>query len=174
MGEEDDSRPFTCANIPNPLLGAESAILQKKVERASSFFGLAIEVMLVDNWGDPSHMGLTSIALLDAANRQPIALRPDQVTVSLPAVLEGDLMTPGEVAKLIDGVDVTTDESHMWVCPTTPHPHSSSPQLPSLTITLDTPTSLGGLRVWNYNTSMEESYKGVQMCGCVFIVCAFC
>ena len=160
--EDDNCRPFTCANTP-----AESAIRQpgsKVGGRVSDFCGMSIELVLAENWGAPGRMGLTSVALLEAGSRQPVALRPDQVTVSLAA----DPMTPegaesGEVARLVDGVDVTTDESHMWACPV-PRPQSptSSPQFPSITFTLDTPTSLAGLRVWNYNASMEDSYKGVS------------
>lgn len=122
-------------------------------------FGLSVEVVLADNWGDSCDIGLTSIALLEAGSRQPIALRPDQITFSHPA-LEGDLVTSSEVARLVDGVNITTEESHMWVCPR-PESSPSPSQFPSLLFTLDTPTSLAGLRVWNYNASMEDSYKGV-------------
>lgn len=45
----------------------------------------------------------------------------------------------------------------MWLVP---HPSSSHP--PTLTITLSTPTPLQGLKVWNYNKSLEDSYCGVS------------
>ena len=158
VGEEDDCRPFTSANIPNLSNYAESAT-STSGSKASNF-GSIVEVVLADNWGDPSHIGLTSIALLEVDSRQPMALRPDQLTISLP-LLEGDQggvegCGSNEVAKLIDGNDITTDEAHMWACPT-PHPQ----HCPSLIFELDTPTSLRGLRVWNYNAAMEDSYKGV-------------
>ena len=52
---------------------------------------------------------------------------------------------------------MTTDEDHMCLVPLP----SSSP--PTLTLTLGTPTPLLGLRVWNYNRSLEDSYSGVRL-----------
>ena len=49
------------------------------------------------------------------------------------------------------------DEDHMCLVPLP----SSSP--PTLTLTLGTPTPLLGLRVWNYNRSLEDSYSGVRL-----------
>ena len=66
--------------------------------------------------------------------------------------------TPPHTHRLIDGINVTTDEDHMWFVPL---PSSSSP--PILTLTLGTPTPLLGLRVWNYNGSLEDSYSGVRL-----------
>lgn len=162
---DPQDRPFTSASFAKPIPEPNSADSAKMTPRGglrdSITTGSTVEVALASNWGDPSYMGLTSIALLEADSRQPIALRPDQITLSLPA-MEG-VGTNFEVAKLIDEVHLTTDAAHMWACPV-PHPShsSSSSQCPSLTFTLDTPTSLGGLRVWNYNASMEDSYKGVR------------
>ena len=58
--------------------------------------------------------------------------------------------------RLVDGVNVTTDDQHMWLAPLTPGTQHT------LTLTLDTPTALSALRVWNYNKSAEDTYRGVS------------
>ena len=59
------------------------------------------------------------------------------------------------VGRLVDGVNLTTEDGHMWLAPFTPgNPHT-------LTITLGTPSLLTAVRVWNYNRSLEDSYHGV-------------
>lgn len=162
-----DDRPFTSASISKPmqdpsLAGSVKSLSVTSRLKADNFTGSVVQVTLSSNWGDPSYMGLTSIALLEAGSRQPIALRPDQLTLSLPGVAEGAGME-FEVSRLLDRTNLTTDADHMWVCPM-PHPvNSLCAQCPCLTITLDTPMVLGGLRVWNYNVSMEDSYKGVKL-----------
>ncbi len=114
-----------------------------------------MQIILENNWGDPFHIGLTSIGLLEANSRQLIPLRPDQLSLSFCDENE-DSENP-ELQKLVDGVDVTNDPSHMWSCPVKP----SAQHCPTITVTLDAPTAIHGIRVWNYNATMEDSFKGV-------------
>ena len=60
------------------------------------------------------------------------------------------------VPRLVDRVNVTTDDQHMWLAPLSPGTQHT------LTLTLDTPTALSALRVWNYNKSVEDTYRGVS------------
>jgi hypothetical protein len=96
------------------------------------------------------------VALLQADTREPLHLRDDQLE-------EGGLERGGEnnMAAMVDGVNVTTDVEHMYLCPTTTTTMTSSGHV-TITLTLDTPTRLYGLRIWNYNASLEDSYKGVS------------
>ena len=79
------------------------------------------------------------------------------------------------VANLLDGVNLTRDDLHMWLAPFTPsHPHT-------VTITFTTPITLALVRVWvcgydvvctctylppthtqNYNKSRIHSHRGVR------------
>ena len=156
---ESDDRPFTSSS--SATLDSILADMKRHGSKSESFVGTVVEVILGENWGDPSCMGLTGIDLLMADSRQPITLRQDQLTLSVSGGSDDGFSRRTrqylEVARLVDGVNVTTDAAHMWTCPL-PRPSFHL----SLTFTLDTPTSLAGLRVWNYNQSMEESYNGVR------------
>lgn len=57
--------------------------------------------------------------------------------------------------KLADGVTSTCDDVHMWLAPFSPGKEHL------LTIKLPQPETLKGLRVWNYNKSLDDSYRGV-------------
>lgn len=60
------------------------------------------------------------------------------------------------ICRLVDGVNVTTDDRHMWLIPFTPgRSHVLRIQLPA-------PTILMGLRVWNYNKSPEDTLRGAR------------
>ena len=62
------------------------------------------------------------------------------------------------VGRLVDGRNVTKDEDHMWS-------FSKNPRVTwavKLTISLVTRTDLVGLRLWNYNPSLDDSFVGVK------------
>ena len=59
--------------------------------------------------------------------------------------------------RLIDGVNITMSDEHMWLIPFTLGENHL------LTVTLKQPMDITGLRVWNYNKSSESTYRGVCM-----------
>lgn len=57
--------------------------------------------------------------------------------------------------RLIDGHNITTDDQHMWLIPFSyGEPHT-------LNIIFNKAQTIAGLRIWNYNKSPEDSYRGV-------------
>lgn len=61
---------------------------------------------------------------------------------------------------MIDGQNITTDDEHMWLIP------FSSGAEHWLTAQMPTAHTLTGLRVWNYNKSPEDTYRGVRPAHC--------
>jgi len=57
--------------------------------------------------------------------------------------------------KLIDGHNVTTEMDHMWLA-------DISDERITITITFNTDVHPTGMRIWNYNASLELSYCGVR------------
>jgi len=62
--------------------------------------------------------------------------------------------------RLIDGHNITTDDQHMWLIPFSyGEPHT-------VDVTFNKAQTITGLRIWNYNKSSEDSYRGVRNCFC--------
>jgi len=59
--------------------------------------------------------------------------------------------------RLFDGENVTCDDYHMWLCP------FSTKEKVRIMITLSVSKRLHGLRIWNYNKSPDDTYRGVNL-----------
>lgn len=57
---------------------------------------------------------------------------------------------------LIDGVNVTMSDEHMWMVP------FSEGENHLLVIDLRTEMEVSGLRIWNYNKSPDDTFRGVS------------
>ncbi|KAF0710994.1 hypothetical protein AaE_012294, partial [Aphanomyces astaci] len=57
--------------------------------------------------------------------------------------------------ELVDGVNVTCDDTHMWLVP-------FEGGKAEVRVHLATETTVYGLDVWNYNKSAEDTYRGVK------------
>lgn len=58
--------------------------------------------------------------------------------------------------KLINGHNITTDMNHMWLTDVISNKNVI------ITITFNTDVYIIGMRIWNYNASLELSYCGVR------------
>jgi protein JBTS26 len=58
--------------------------------------------------------------------------------------------------RLFDGEHVTCDDHHMWLCP------YRQKERVRIMISLSVSKKLHGLRIWNYNKSLEDTYRGVS------------
>lgn len=162
--QSDLTRDDTHQPLPKNKILPHSPNFELQLSRSSrAITGSVVELYLTESWGDPGYIGLTSVELLQADTREPLSLRNDQLSD------EGTERRGGEcsnIAELVDGVNVTTDVEHMYLCPTPPPPTPTTTMSSghvTITFTLDTPTQLYGLRIWNYNASLEDTYKGVSM-----------
>ena len=78
---------------------------------------------------------------------------------------------PRVVDNLVDGVNRTRDDTHMWLTPYT------AGRCHLVTITLESPARIAMMRVWNYNKSRIHSSRGardIEVCrmhSCVIYVC---
>lgn len=60
------------------------------------------------------------------------------------------------LSRVMDNTNVTLSDEHMWMIPFTEGQNH--------TLTVDFPQTqlISGLRVWNYNKSREDTYRGVS------------
>lgn len=162
---EGDERPFTQAGFREEdlmlklHLNPSMSLSGEKVEHIPGLYsGKCLRIEMVLTWGDCHYMGLTGLEVVGKDGESlPLdlsimAASPRDVN-DLPDYVH-DLRT---LDKLIDGINITTDDQHMWLIP------FSNGELHTLTITFNTVQTIAGLRIWNYNKSPEDSYRGVKV-----------
>ncbi|KAM4524710.1 katanin-interacting protein isoform 1-T1 [Odontesthes bonariensis] len=162
---EGEERPFTQAGFReeditlklqlNPTVSQSEETLE---HIPGMYTGKCLRLELMMTWGDSHYMGLTG---LEVVGKDGEGLPLD---LSIMAASPRDLNDLPEYGhdlrtldKLIDGHNITTDDQHMWLIPFSyGEPHV-------LNITFSKAQTVAGLRIWNYNKSPEDSYRGVKV-----------
>ncbi|XP_029383143.1 protein KIAA0556 isoform X2 [Echeneis naucrates] len=162
---EGEERPFTQAGFREEdltlKLHLNPTVSQSEESMAhvpGMFTGKCLRIELLLTWGDAHYMGLTG---LEVVGKEGESLPLD---LSLMAASPRDLNDLPEYGhdlrtldKLIDGHNITTEDHHMWLIPFSyGEPHI-------LSITFNKAQTIAGLRIWNYNKSPEDSYRGVKV-----------
>ncbi|KAL3692610.1 hypothetical protein R1sor_006261 [Riccia sorocarpa] len=121
--------------------------------------GRELVVNILSTWGDPHYVGMAGIEMFDDGGhliqlKDPLRqIRADPPDVN---ILPGYKNDPRTVDKLVDNVNLTCDDYHVWLTPFTP----GKPHL--IKITLTSSTTLSVLRFWNYNKSRIHSFRGAR------------
>lgn len=116
-----------------------------------------VELVMEANWGDPYEIGLSGIQFLDA-NYIPIKISSESQQISCPyeeLKMKGLLSTFG-------ARHLSTNPEEMWCAPLQAMLSLSVRQR---AIRIDFGShlvSLRALKVWNYNLSLEDSFKGAK------------
>ncbi|XP_077407033.1 katanin-interacting protein isoform X2 [Vanacampus margaritifer] len=161
---EGEERPFTQAGFREEdlalklHLNATVSQLENMEQIPGMYTGKCLRLELASTWGDSHHMGLTG---LEVVGKDGEGLPLD---LAIMAASPGDLRDLPEyghdsrsLKKLIDGHNITTDDQHMWRIPFSHgEPHT-------VTIAFPQAQTIAGLRIWNYNKSAEDSYRGVKV-----------
>ena len=121
-------------------------LLKKEV----TFFTSEVVLTLLSSWGlESREIGLTCFCLLDSTYK-PIPLTVSNISVPT------DINTEG-LERLVATSEALSCDSHMtWSA------HIPCVGGVSIEISLDNTYLLGGLKVWNYNKTSDQCYKGVS------------
>ncbi|KAI1283258.1 hypothetical protein HDE_12838 [Halotydeus destructor] len=108
--------------------------------------GRHLVIEIISNWGDDDYVGLTGIEIFEAKNGSFAPIRK--------VWCDDDLSQEAKV--LIDGVNRTHDDDHMWLV------NFTKLQPIRIHFKFDTCTTLALIRFWNYNKSRIYSYRGCR------------
>ncbi|XP_004397321.1 PREDICTED: uncharacterized protein KIAA0556 homolog [Odobenus rosmarus divergens] len=118
-------------------------------------YGQRLVIDIKSTWGDRHYVGLNGIEIFSSEGEpvQIANIRADPPDIN---VLPAYRKDPRVVTNLIDGVNRTQDDMHVWLAPfTLGKPHSIS-------IDFVRPCQVALIRIWNYNKSRIHSFRGVK------------
>ncbi|XP_042197206.1 katanin-interacting protein isoform X2 [Callorhinchus milii] len=159
---EGDERPFTQAGFraedKPEQLSAAYTLTGLTSQALGEYTGKCLQLNFTLTWGDSHYLGLTGLEVVGKEGqalpipREIIEASPTDLN-ELPEYNE-DIRT---LDKLIDGINITMEDEHMWLIPFTYGANHF------LTVTFDKPQSIVGLRFWNYNKTSEDTYRGAKI-----------
>jgi hypothetical protein len=132
-------------------------------------FGSVVTIHVRATHGDTHFVGLTSLVLLDRWG-QPLSVALEHLSAYPRDIndVPGHLGDTRTLDKIVNGVHVTTDDQHMWLCPYLPPVDAqdgTDELIPQqwLAVELPEPVHLGGLRLYNYNKNVEDTVRGIRL-----------
>ncbi|POI31707.1 hypothetical protein CIB84_004542, partial [Bambusicola thoracicus] len=165
LQQQKISRPGEC----HPLRKEGVQTLLKRQEEESSVeahdgndfkipvlpYGQHLVIDIQTTWGDRHYVGLNGIEVF-CSKGEPVQI--SKITAEPPDIniLPAYGKDPRVITNLIDGVNLTQDDMHLWLAPFTPgKPHF-------IFIDFVNPCQVAMIRIWNYNKSRIHSFRGVK------------
>lgn len=144
---------------PEPMKGQDSCSIDP--DDGSDFkipvlpYGQRLVIDIKSTWGDRHYVGLNGIEIFSSKG-EPVQIASIQADPPDINILPAYGRDPRVVTNLIDGVNRTQDDMHVWLAPFTPgRSHSISADFTH-------PCHVALIRIWNYNKSRIHSFRGVK------------
>ncbi|KAE8748472.1 hypothetical protein FOCC_FOCC004767 [Frankliniella occidentalis] len=117
--------------------------------------GSKLTIDILSTWGDRHYLGLNGIELFTKDGLPPQIARiwASPADINILPEYNGD---PRVVRNLVDGVNRTRDDLHLWLAPFTPGSHHY------IYVEFSVPYTIAMLRLWNYNKSRIHSFRGAK------------
>lgn len=159
QGSRHGLQPPPCADKPEPARGPDGC--STDTDDGSDFkipvlpYGQHLVIDIKSTWGDRHYVGLNGIEIFSSKG-EPVQIANIQADPPDINILPAYGKDPRVVTNLIDGVNRTQDDMHVWLAPFTPgRSHSVS-------IDFMTPCHVALIRIWNYNKSRIHSFRGAK------------
>jgi len=156
-------RPYTCPksrrNDCSQFMSQEEAYhVESDQPLQTEYAGKVVRLNFTETWGDEYYLGLTGIEVL-GENFESIPVDMEWMEAFPRDLNDLDDYDDDDrtLDKLIDGENVTTSDEHMWLIP------FSAGESHTITITFPEKKRLTGIRIWNYNKSTEDTYRGAKV-----------
>jgi hypothetical protein len=148
--------------------------------------GKVLKFEILSTWGDNYYVGLNGIDIFDEngysltsniykTNYKTNIIKSIRGNPSDINVLPEYNDDPRKIYNLIDGVNFTRDDLHVWLAPLgfmdkelKKSECNDENSIANITITFEKETTLSMLRMFNYNKSRTHSHRGVKNCRIYF------
>uniref|UniRef100_G1RLK3 Katanin interacting protein n=1 Tax=Nomascus leucogenys TaxID=61853 RepID=G1RLK3_NOMLE len=118
-------------------------------------YGQHLVIDIKSTWGDRHYVGLNGIEIFSSKG-EPVQISNIKADPPDINILPAYGKDPRVVTNLIDGVNRTQDDMHVWLAPFT------RGKSHSITIDFMHPCHVALIRIWNYNKSRIHSFRGVK------------
>ncbi|KAB0383108.1 hypothetical protein FD755_005025, partial [Muntiacus reevesi] len=118
-------------------------------------YGQHLVIDIKSTWGDRHYVGLNGIEIFSSKG-EPVRVENIQADPPDINILPAYGRDPRVVSNLIDGVNRTQDDMHVWLAPFTPGKSHS------ISMYFAQPCQVALIRIWNYNKSRIHSFRGVK------------
>ncbi|XP_041473507.1 katanin-interacting protein-like isoform X2 [Lytechinus variegatus] len=118
-------------------------------------FGHCMTINVKTTWGDRHYIGLNGIEIFQSNGEHVQVAKITAEPCDL-NMLPEHTNDPRVVSNLIDGVNCTRDDIHMWLAPFTPG------RMHLITMIFAHPVKVAMIRIWNYNKSRIHSFRGAK------------
>nr|CAD7258594.1 unnamed protein product [Timema shepardi] len=117
--------------------------------------GQRLDINIRSTWGDRHYLGLNGIEVFSRTGEQvPVSkVWADPADINILPEYSKD---PRLVGNLLDGVNRTHDDMHLWLAPFTPGSDHY------VHIIFQHTVSVAMVRIWNYNKSRIHSFRGAR------------
>ncbi|RXN02022.1 hypothetical protein EOD39_3330 [Acipenser ruthenus] len=117
--------------------------------------GQHLVINILSTWGDRHYVGMNGMEIFSSTGEpiQVARIRADPPDINILPAYGQD---PRVVSNLIDSVNMTQDDMHLWLAPFTPG------RSHVIYIDFETPRQVAMIRIWNYNKSRIHSFRGVR------------
>ncbi|KDR22187.1 protein KIAA0556-like isoform X2 [Zootermopsis nevadensis] len=117
--------------------------------------GSKMELNIHSTWGDRHYLGLNGIEVYSSTG-EPVTIAKIWAEPSDINVLPEYINDPRVVTNLLDGVNRTHDDMHLWLAPFTKGANHY------IHLLFKHKFQIAMIRIWNYNKSRIHSYRGVR------------
>ncbi|XP_054438757.1 katanin-interacting protein [Pteronotus mesoamericanus] len=118
-------------------------------------YGQHLVIDIKSTWGDRHYVGLNGIEIFSSKG-EPVQIANIQADPPDINILPAYGKDPRVVTNLIDGVNRTQDDMHVWLAPFT------LGKSHFISVDFMHPCHVALIRIWNYNKSRIHSFRGVK------------